>query len=94
MLDIRMEDGQRVTLSGRLDASTVGRAREVFESMTGSFVIDLSDLTYISSAGIGILMATFRRLGDAGETLTLENLSPRVEYVFRLAGLDKVFVIR
>ena len=93
MLDIRMGDGDTIFLSGRFDASQVETAREAFRPLEHSVVLDLSDLEYISSAGIGFLLATFKRLHDAGKTLTLTNVSPRILNIFRLAGLDRVLVI-
>jgi anti-anti-sigma factor len=45
-----------VSLNGQLDGQTyqvlIGRAKELFSSGSGNFLLDLSELTYISSAGL------------------------------------------
>jgi anti-sigma B factor antagonist len=55
--------------------------------------VDLSDLKYISSAGIGVLMKTYKRLHDSGNTIKLVNLSQHVRNVFHYAGLEQLFGI-
>ena len=92
MLDIKVQDGV-VSLAGRFDASQAGNARAALEQVDRSVTVDLAELEYISSAGIGILMGTYRRLHSSGGTMKLVNLNPRVRNVFRLSGLDKVLVI-
>lgn len=94
MLEVTVPEEGKIVLSGRFDASQRDKAFEALSGMPGSFVVDLSGLEYISSAGIGVLVATLKRLRDSGETLTLVNLSERVRTVFQLAGLDRVFTIR
>jgi anti-anti-sigma factor len=59
--------------------------------VTTSKTIDLAQLDYISSAGIGVLVAAQQRLGLAGEKLTLVNANDRIRDVFRFSGLDKIF---
>lgn len=94
MLEVSVPEEGRVVLTGRFDASQKDKAQNVLNSMTGSFVVDLSGLEYISSAGIGVLAATLKRLHGAGETLTLVNPSERVRSVLQLTGLDRIFTIR
>lgn len=93
MFDIEVREDGVVYLSGRLDASQVPRADEVLESLGQSAVLDLSDLKYISSAGIGVLMKAYKRLHDSGNTLRLVNLNRHVRNVFHYAGLEQIFGI-
>jgi anti-sigma B factor antagonist len=94
VLEVSVPEEGKVVLAGRFDASQKDKAQDVLESMSGSFVVDLSGLEYISSAGIGVLAATLKRLHASGETLTLVNPSERVRSVLQLTGLDRVFPIR
>ncbi len=57
------ENGQ-VRLSGRFDAAQVEKARAVFDQVNDSTVVDFEELEYISSAGLGILLMTQRRLRE------------------------------
>ena len=77
-----------VKLVGRLDASEAEPALKVFSEFSESMVADCSDLEYISSAGIGVLMQTYKRLFDLGLVLRLSNASPRIRNVFGYAGLS------
>jgi len=94
VLDIEIPEEGKVYLSGRFDASQRDKAHDALSTLKGPVVLDLSRLEYISSAGIGVLVATLKRLHESGETLTLANLSERVRTVFQLSGLDRVFTIR
>jgi anti-sigma B factor antagonist len=93
MFDIRSTESGVVMMSGRLDASQAERARAVLRTITESCVIDLSNLEYISSLGLGVLLEAQKRLGDAGQGLTLRNLNEHLREVFHLAGFDSVFKI-
>ena len=93
MFSIRREKDGRVFLSGRLDAAQADKARTVLEKITTPSVLDLTDLEYISSAGLRVLLETQKRLMDAGHSLTLVNLQKRIQDLFRVAGFDSVFDI-
>lgn len=86
------EDGT-IFVSGRLDASQVDKADAALANVSGPTILDLSELDYISSAGISVILRLYKRLTDSGDTLTLANLSNRVQTVFKYAGLDQVFHI-
>ena len=90
MFEIQVESEGLVRLSGRLDASQADRAKAALDTVNGPAVIDLTDLDYVSSAGLGVLVQTYKRLRDSGHSLRLTNLKPRIRSVFVYAGLDKV----
>jgi anti-sigma B factor antagonist len=93
MFDIQVGDNGSVRLSGRLDANESDRALEVLRGLEGPLVLDCSELDYISSAGIGVLIETYKRLHASGRTLRLVHMLPRVRNVFVYAGLDRVLTI-
>jgi len=93
MLQIRVQEGNAVIVSGRLDASQAGKAGKVLDTLASSAEIDVSGLEYISSAGIGVLVKTQLRLQATGHTLKLIKLQPRVKAVFHFAGLEEFFGI-
>ncbi|UCC44839.1 MAG: STAS domain-containing protein [Candidatus Zixiibacteriota bacterium] len=94
MFEITTDQDGTVQLSGRFDASQVEAAEQVLERFTDSLTIDFRNLNYISSAGLGVLLATYKRLDNLGKTMVLRNLNPHIADVFRLTGLDRVFDIR
>ena len=90
MFDIRVQGGGLVLLSGRLDAAQADRAKAMLDTVSESATLDLTDLDYVSSAGLGVLDQTFKRLRDSGLEFRLTNMKPRIRSVFIYAGLDKV----
>ncbi len=90
MFDIEVEKGGLVRLSGRLDAAQADRAKAILDSVNEPATMDLTDLDYVSSAGLGVLVQTYKRLRDSGHSFRLTNLKPRIRSVFVYAGLDKV----
>jgi anti-sigma B factor antagonist len=93
MFKIHLDTPGRARLEGRLDASQSDAALEVLARIPGPLVLDCAQLDYISSAGIGTLIETYKRLHREGHRLRLENVTPRVRSVFRLANLDTVLDI-
>ena len=68
-------------------------AAEVFDRIDDSCVVDFEELSYISSAGLGLLFAAQRRLVDSGKGLRLVKLNPHIREVFQIAGFDRIFEI-
>lgn len=93
MFDIKSLDNNVVSLSGRFDASQADKASEVLGKIETSYTIDFKDLDYISSAGMGVLLATQKRLGEKGHHLTLINMSNHIRDIFKWAGFDLIFDI-
>ena len=86
----RGEDGT-IVLRGRLDAVQAEPLIDVFRRISTSCTIDLRELDYISSAGLGILFATHKRLVDSGGALRLVHLKPHIRELFGIGGFDKIF---
>jgi anti-sigma B factor antagonist len=91
MFAISQDENGTVKLAGRFDAAQVNAAQEVLSKITNSCVIDFNDLDYISSAGLGILFATQKRLKEANQKLTLKNLNSHIRDIFRIARFDLIF---
>ncbi len=91
MFDVTRNADGSLVLTGRLDAASAGRAREVLREVAGTCRLDCTGLDYIASVGLGILAATQRRLLDQGGELVLTGLNPHLREVFRLSGFESVF---
>jgi anti-sigma B factor antagonist len=94
MFTIARDESGNVLLAGRLDASQVEAAATILDNLTTSSVVDFMNLDYISSAGLGILLKTQKRLGATGQTLTLINMNKMIRDVFHIARFDLIFTIR
>jgi anti-sigma B factor antagonist len=93
MFDIALTDTGIVQLSGRFDAAQVEKARTVLDKLTVTTSVDFKDLVYVSSAGLGVLMATQKRLSDKGHKLKLKNVSGHIREIFKIARFDLIFEI-
>ncbi len=90
MFEIIEEPG-RLTLSGRLDAAQAISADAAFEAIDASAVVDMSALEYISSAGLGLLLKTHKRLTEQGGGLKLVNVNPHIADILHYSGFDRLF---
>lgn len=93
MLSITVKDDGEIVLSGRLDASQVETADAIFDRVTTTTRVNFGGLDYISSAGLGVLLKTQKRLSQSGHFLVLTNMNKLVRDVFRIARFDLVFRI-
>jgi anti-sigma B factor antagonist len=94
MLDIRQDDDGVIAFEGRLDAAQAAKAQSFLDGAADPRVLDFSKLNYISSAGLGVLLKTQKRLAASGRGLTLVNVSKHIYDVFNYSGLDQIFEIR
>ena len=92
MLEIKVED-QTIVLAGRFDAAEAERARKIFLQLTDSAVVDFARLDYISSAGLGVLLAAQKHLSEHGKGLRLINVSGHIRDVLHFSGFDQIFEI-
>jgi anti-sigma B factor antagonist len=93
MLDIRVGDKGEIVLAGRFDASEAVKAETFMAALTESRVVDLAELQYVSSAGLGVLLATQKRLMGAGHSLRLVNVRGHVREVLHYSGFEQIFEI-
>jgi anti-sigma B factor antagonist len=94
VLELHVEDGGVVRVRGRLDAAESDRALETLEKLPGPLTLECAQLDYISSAGISVIMQTWKRLNGQGSSLRMVGVTPRVRNVFAYAGLDKILDIQ
>jgi anti-sigma B factor antagonist len=55
-----------------------------------TLVIDLSDVEFIDSTGLGVIVTTLKHVREADGTLAVVSSTPRVLKVFAITGLDVV----
>jgi anti-sigma B factor antagonist len=86
-----------VKFAGRLDSSTAPAAEERLLTALGasaqSLVIDMSELVYISSAGLRVLLVVAKKAQAQHGKLALGGLTENVREVFSVSGFDSIFTI-
>ncbi len=80
--------------SDRIDAAMAIQFKEDMRSTAQGgapwVVLDLTDVEFIDSSGLGAIVASMKQLGSE-RRLDLAGLHPFVEKVFRLTRMDTVF---
>lgn len=93
MLTIETGPDGVVVVTGRLDAAQAASAQTFLDGVAGAATLDCSKLEYISSAGLGVLLKTQKRLMVSGGKLRLTGLSPHLRDIFVFSGFDQLFEI-
>lgn len=93
MLTIDFDAAGTVAIRGRLDAAQCTLAQSFLDRVDGIVTLDCSALEYISSAGLGVLLKTQKRLATGRGKLRLVGVSRHVQDVFVYSGFDQIFEI-
>ena len=93
MFEIRNGSNNEIVLSGRLDASQAEKARAFFLGLTEGKTVDFGQLDYISSAGLGVLLAAQKKLSERGQSLKFINVNSHIKDVLHFSGFDQIFEI-
>lgn len=93
MLAIEKGPDGAVMLNGRLDAAQAPAAQAFLDQVQGPVTLDCGQLEYISSAGLGVLLKTQKRLLAGGGKLRLVRLKPHLRDIFTYSGFDQLFEI-
>jgi anti-sigma B factor antagonist len=99
-LDLRVQhhDDQAVVhVGGEVDLATCPQLRgllaELVEQGIYHLVVDLEQVSFMDSSGIGVLMGVHRRLREHGGSLRLAAPNARVRRVLELTGVTEVLPI-
>lgn len=86
-----------VAPTGRLDGSAAdefqGRLSAAIDRGETRILLDFADLTYISSAGLRILLVTAKRLKEEGGQFAICGLTENVTSVFNVSGFNTIIRI-
>ncbi len=86
-----------VTVQGRIDAVTAPEFENYLSDLISkggrSFIVNLSALEYISSAGLRSILATAKKLKAEQGDIRFSGLQGPVEEVFKISGFYSIFKI-
>jgi anti-sigma B factor antagonist len=85
-----------VRVRGDIDLATRDEIRRQIEDSidgAGRVVLDLSQVTFIDSSGLTVLVETHQRLGQNPEAFAVRAPSPPARRVLALSGLDQLMTI-
>ena len=90
-----LEDKIMVTLKGELDTAAATEVSEKLEPLYTAngkdVVIDCTELEYISSSGLRILISILKGAKNGGSRVVMKNLNDDIKDVFKLTGFINLF---
>lgn len=86
-----------VELKGYLDAHTAPELESTFQNIMKNqqfnILVNCKNLSYISSAGLGVFMAYIEEIRKNKGDIKLSNLAPKIYNVFEIIGFPKLYEI-
>ncbi len=86
-----------IRVLGELDMSSASLLRDELERLTSEgatlVTLDLSELAFIDSTGLSVLITALKRLRQEGGELVLRSPTPGTRKVLEITGLTEVFSI-
>jgi len=86
-----------LALKGYLDAHTAPELENAFQQLVDEkkyrIVVNFRDLSYISSAGLGVFMGFIEDVRNHGGDIKLTNMTPKIFRVFDLLGFPTLYDI-
>ncbi len=92
-----IQDKVVVHIQGNMDVHNTHHIEkqlmDIVEGAKTGIIFDLSDVNFISSAGIRVLVTSLRMCQDLGIKISICSLKPAVEKVFDVIGINQLFSI-
>ncbi|MBQ4639624.1 MAG: STAS domain-containing protein [Clostridia bacterium] len=87
-----------VYLEGEMDHCSAQQIRRMLdqsiqESDIKNMVLDMREMSFMDSSGIGVILGRYKVLRSRGGKLTVRNMNRQVEKVFKLSGMDQIIDI-
>ena len=91
------DNATTLSLNGRIDTATAPELEQainkVIDGGQRKVLLDFAGVTYISSGGLRVLLATAKKLKNPGDKFGICALSPEVLKILKLAGFTSIFSI-
>ncbi|MEE8335020.1 MAG: STAS domain-containing protein [Candidatus Neomarinimicrobiota bacterium] len=82
-------------LSGHFDTTTAPgvevEINKIIDDQVNKIIINLSDVEYISSSGLRVLLATLKQLKKEDGVLRIFGLNETVQEIFDISGFSVIF---
>ena len=96
MLINKIANGSELTiaLDGRLDTTTAPQLEKELGGLNDvkELAIDMAKLSYISSAGLRVLLKTQKVMNKQGK-MTVKNVNQEIKEIFEVTGFDELLNI-
>lgn len=85
-----------IEVADRIDTVTAPDFENEIADEMGNFdslIIDFSNLEYISSAGLRVLISTQKKLNSENIPMVIKNVNDTINEIFRMSGFNKILKI-
>jgi anti-sigma B factor antagonist len=86
----------RLVVSGEIDVATSPILREQLASLVErgarDCTIDIADVSFVDSSGLGVLVGIYKRLAEADGAVHVVGAQPAVRKVFEITGLEAILL--
>lgn len=85
-----------ILLDGELDEYTAQTARKTLDTLLDTqkgfiqIVMDLSELTFMDSTGVGVLIGRYKKMKEFNKPIFITNPSRNAERIFKMSGLYEI----
>ena len=100
MFELSVENdnqGRIITLKGEIDIYSApdfkGSLYDAIGEGQQDIILECSDLSYIDSMGLGIMVGALKRIKEQAHEIVIRNPKSTVRKLFKITGLDKVFIM-
>ncbi len=91
----QLENKFLVTLKGELDTAAAAEVEQILQPLYNTngqdVIIDCTQLEYIASSGLRILISVLKGAKAGGSKVTLKNVNEDIQDVFKLTGFINIF---
>ena len=88
-----------ISLKGELDEYTATKSREIIDNLIYSVkglnavIFKMSDLTFMDSTGIGMLIGRYKKINNLGAKVYIENPSNQIRKILEISGLLQIMKV-
>lgn len=95
----RKDSTLRVKVRGELDDHAANMVRRAIDAQIRTegirrLILDLNELTFMDSAGIGVILGRYKELAKRGAVLEIDAADEGIRRILRLAGIHRLIRIR
>lgn len=92
---LRRRDTITALLTGELDQCSAQAVRTKLDALIQDrhikhLVLDMKELTFMDSSGIGVILGRYRTLAQRGGSVSVANMNPQITRVFTLSGMGQI----
>lgn len=101
-MSVKIQSGDKTVtafLSGEIDHHIAASVRSdidyaVRDSSAKELILDFSEVTFMDSSGIGLVMGRYKLMSEMGGKVIIQDPPPSIKKVMKLSGVDRLAEIR